>query len=398
VDIEIRQATPADYREIARVDGIAFGFTYSEQDFTDIFAVDPPEFVVALDGGRIVGNAGHYSFQMTVPGGAAVAVPGVTWVSVLPTHRRRGVLRALMEHLLAGYHALGYPAAVLTASEGGIYRRFGFGPSTQSVKISIDRTRVSMNQPADTSEVQFLPAEAARAPIAELHLRWRALTPGALSRSGSWWDHLLADREPHRAGMSEKFYLVHPDGYLAYRAAEQWNDGHAASRCVILDYFCVTPQAHAALWQVLLGMDLFTAIESWEVPVDDPLPFLLDDPRQVRIVAGKEGMWLRPVDVCALLAARNYPVDIEAVLDVDGDRVLLAGGPAGATCSPTERPADVRIGRAALGSAYLGAHRMNTLQRAGLLHVEDPARRAGLAARLDIAFSADRSAGYGTAF
>ena len=204
----------------------------------------------------------------------------------------------------------------------------------------------------------------------------------------------MADRESHRSGKSEKFYLVHPEGYLAYRAAEQWNDGHAASQCVIVDYCCVSPQAHAALWQVLLGMDLFTTIESWELPVDDPLPFLLDDPRQVRIVADQDGMWLRPVDVCALLAARSYLVDIEAVLDVDGDRVQLAGGPAGASCLPTERPADARIGRSALGSAYLGTHRMNTLRRAGLLQVDDPV----LAARLDLAFAAERSADHGTSF
>lgn len=394
MDIEIRPAEPADYREIARLDGISFGQVYTDEEFDEALASEPPELVVASQGGRIVGNAGHYSFQMTVPGGTAVPVPGVTWVSVLPTHRRRGVLRAMMEHLLAGYHELGYPAAVLTASEGGIYGRFGYGPSTRSVKVSIDRTKVSMNKPVDTSEVEFLPADSARARIMELHRRWRLVTPGALSRTDGWWDHLIADRSARRSGKSAKFYLVHPEGYLTYRATEQWNDGHPASRCVIVDYCCLSPQAHAALWQVLLGMDLFTTIESWELPVDDPLPFLVDDPRQVRTVADRDGMWLRPVDVCALLAARSYLVDIEAVLDVEGERVQLSGGPAGASCTPTERPADVRIGRAALGAAYLGTHRMNTLRRAGVLQVEDPA----LAARLDLAFCAERSAEYGTSF
>jgi predicted acetyltransferase len=167
-----------------------------------------------------------------------------------------------------------------------------------------------------------------------------------------------------------------------------------ASQCVLVDYRPITSQAHAALWQVLLGMDLFTRIESWEVPLDDPLPFLLDDPRQVRIVASKDGMWLRPVDVCALLGARTYAVDVQAVLDVDGERVLLTGGPSGADCSPTERPAEAWIGRAALGSAYLGTHRPNTLQRAGLLQVDDPA----LLGRLDLAFGTERMAAYGTGF
>ena len=394
MDIEIRPADPADYREIARLDGIAFGHGYSDEEFEDVFAIEPPELVVAVQAGRIVGIAGHYPFQMTVPGGSAVAVPGLTWVSVLPTHRRRGVLRAMIEYLLAGYHELGYPAAVLTASEGGIYGRFGFGPSASSVKVSINRTRVSLNRPVDSSAVEILPAADAQSQLMELHRRWRQLTPGALSRTEAWWDHLIADRSARRSGKAEKFYLVHPDGYLVYRPVAEWNDGHSMGRCEIVDYCWVNPTAHAALWQVLLGMDLFTTIESWELPVDDPLPFLLNDPRQVRIVASHEGMWLRPVDVRALLAARSYPVDIDAVLEVDGERVQLTGGPAGASCTPTERAPDARIGRAALGSAYLGTHRMNMLRQAGLLQVDDPV----LATRLDLAFAAERSAKYGTSF
>ena len=287
------------------MDGVSFGYSTTEQEYDDIFGVDPPRYLVAVQDGRFVGTAGEYRFEMTVPGGRQLSVPGVTWVSVLPTHRRRGVLRAMMQQLLAGYHAHGYPAAVLTASEGGIYRRFGFGPSTQSVKIAIDRDQVRPLQPVDTSQVRYLSAAEARAPIMDLHRRWRLQTPGALNRTDSWWDHLFNDREWHRNGMSEKFYLVHPDGYLAYRAAEVWTDGLPASRCSVVDYRPVTPTAHAALWQVLLGMDLFGSIESWELPLDDPLPFLLDDPRQVRIVASKDGMWLRPVELLALLAART---------------------------------------------------------------------------------------------
>ncbi|HET6210050.1 MAG TPA: GNAT family N-acetyltransferase, partial [Jatrophihabitans sp.] len=178
MDIEIRPATPADYRQIIRVDGISFGYSPTEQDFQEAFGVDPAEYLVAVQDGRIVGNAGQYQFRLTVPGGAQLEVPGVTWVSVLPTHRRQGVLRALMQQLLAGYHERHYPAVVLTASEGGIYRRFGFGPSTLSVKINIDRTKVALNRPVDTSEVRYLSAAEAREPLIRLHQRWQAQTPG----------------------------------------------------------------------------------------------------------------------------------------------------------------------------------------------------------------------------
>lgn len=393
MDIEIRPAEPADYAEIARNDAISFGFSYSAEAFADTFA-DPAELLVASDGGRLVGAAGHYRFGMTVPGGAELPVPGVTWVSVLPTHRRRGVLTALMGRLVEGYAAEGVSCAVLMASEGSIYRRFGYGVATTATKISIERPLATLRTPVDSSAVEYLTAEAARQRLPELYRRWQQVTPGALSRTERWWDYLFLDRDYQRQGMSERFYLVHPDGYLSYRSAEKWTDGYPESRCVIGDYRTLTGEAHAALWQVLLGMDLFATIESWQLPADDPLPFLLTDFRQVRTVASKDGLWLRPVNLPVLLAGRRYAVDFEVVLEVAGERLRLAGGPDGAECTPTDRPAELWLDRAELGSIYLGGYRLHLLHRGGLARVDDP----GLLDRLDLAFGTDRAPRYGTNF
>ncbi|HTZ43539.1 MAG TPA: GNAT family N-acetyltransferase [Jatrophihabitans sp.] len=393
MDIELRQATPDDYPEIARIDGISFGESYSEQAIADIFAA-PPELLVATERGRLVGVAGQYRFELTTPGLAVLPVPGLTWVSVLPTHRRRGVLTAMLGELAARDARAGSACSLLTASEGGIYRRFGYGPATTMVKFSVNRRLTALRAPVDTGQVELLTAEVARTRLPELHDRWRRQLPGGLSRDAGWWDYLLLDREHQRGGLSEKVYLVHPDGYVAYRAGEHWNDGEAANRCVVVDYRVLTPQAHAALWQVLLGLDLFATIESWQVPVDDPLPFLLTDPRQVRTVAARDGMWLRPVEPAALLAGRRYAVDFDTVLDLDGQRLALAGGPDGARCAPTDRPAELWLDRPGLGSIYLGGHRLGALARAGLARADDPA----VLARLDLAFLADRSPQYGTDF
>lgn len=393
MDIQIRPASERDFREIARLDGIAFGFSYTEEAYTDVFT-DPPELLVASDGDRLVGVAGHYPFIMTAPGGAELEVPGVTWVAVLPTHRRRGVLSALMDRLVDGYRAAGHSCAVLMASEGSIYRRFGYGVATTAIKVSIERRLAVLRTPVDSSAVELLTGEEARKRLPELYRRWQLATPGALSRNEGWWDHLFADRDYQRGGMSEKFYLAHPDGYLSYRAAEKWQDGHPENRCEIVDYRPLTGAAHTALWQVMLGMDLFPRIESWQLPVDDPLPFLLTDYRQVRTVASKDGLWLRPVNLPALLAGRRYQVECEAVLEVSGERVALTGGPDGATCTPTDSPAQLWLDRAELGSIYLGGHRLRTLARSGLARVDDPA----LLDRLDLAFGTDRAPRYGTNF
>ena len=400
MDIEIRPATPEDYPELLRADGFAIGEHYTEQDFEDAFGDEPATYLLAILDGRIIGITGHYDFDMTVPGGS-LPVPGVTWVSVSPLHRRRGVLRALMDRQLRDYAAAGYAAAVLTASEGSIYGRFGYGPASAVHHTVIDRrfARLARTGREVGGEVRLLTAEQARPVLPELHRRWREQVPGALNRTESWWDHLFRDREQHRGGMSAKFYLTHPDGYVSYRVKEQWNEGIAALQCRITDYVIASADAHAALWQVLLGMDLVETIDSHQIPADDPLPFLVTDFRQVRTTAVNDGVWLRPVDAAALLAARSYRVEIETVLEVRdpllGDRRLaLAGGPDGASCEPTDRPAEVSFSLAGLGSAYLGGHRLHTLARAGTLRCDDPA----LLTRLELALSTDRAPFHGTAF
>lgn len=393
MDIQIRQAGPGDHREIARIDGISFGAVYTEQDFSEIFG-DPPSFLVATERDQIVGVSGDRRFRMTVPGGAVLDVPGVTWVSVLPTHRRRGVLSRLLEHQHAGYASGCEPLSILTASEGGIYRRFGYGPATQKHKTVVNHSSAELIVAVDSSTVEMMPKDGARTVLPELHRRWRASTPGAISRTDGWWDRLFRDRESQRGGMSETFYLVHPDGYVSYRVAEDWNEGLPTHRCVITDYRILSDAAHAALWQVLLSLDLFGAIETWEMPPQDHLPFLLTNPRHVRVVAINDGLWLRPIDIAAMLSARRYIVDIDAVIEVAGTRVRLSGGRDGVNCEVSEQPVDVYFSLPGLGSAYLGGYRVSTLARAGMVQVD----RRGLLQQLDLAFGSERAPEYGTAF
>jgi predicted acetyltransferase len=400
VDIAIRQATKDDLGEIARLDGASFGFQYSEQDLADTqLIVDLDRFLVATEAKRIVGITGDYPLVMTLPGGAALEVPGVTWVSVLPTHRRRGILRQLMHRQLRDYFSGGVPLAILTASEGGIYGRFGYGPASSVRKTVVDRRLASLRDPGDVSAVQLAPADQARAHAPEVHRRWREQVPGALSRSDAWWDFLFLDREFQRAGMTALFFLLHPDGYVSYRVKSDWADGHARHVCWIVDYFVATQQAHAALWQVLLSMDLFGSIESHQIPIDDPLSFALTDFRQVRTLAVNDGIWVRPIDVAATLSARRYGADVDAVIEVTDDlfgdgRYLLRAAADGATCEPTDRTPNLSLSASTLGSVYLGGNRLQTLAAAGHVQCEDPA----LLTRLDRAFLSDRAPFHGTGF
>lgn len=399
MDFPIRPAAIEDFPEIAAVDGSSFGDPFTSEELADALTIiDPARFLVATDDERIVGVTGDYPFTMTVPG-ATLVVPGVTWVSVDVTYRRRGILRELMHRQLSGYVEAGVPAAVLTASEGGIYGRFGYGTASHVRKTEVDRRRATLTRPGDAGAVHRASTEQAREQFPEIHERWRATTPGALSRTEEWWDRLLLDREYQRAGMSALIHLRHADGYVSYRVKSDWGDGDPRHMCWLVDYVPATEQAHAALWEVLLGMDLFGSIESYRIPIDDPLPYLLTDARRVRTTHVADGLWLRPLDVVAMLSARTYAVEVDSVIEVGdelfGDgRYLLRGGPDGATCERTERTPDVHLGVAALGSVYLGGVRLEALARAGKVVSDGP----GPLARLDRALLADRLPVHGTGF
>lgn len=402
MDIIIRRGRPEDHPAIIELDSASFGTDYSEQDAAEARAEVPPEqFLLAIDGAddRIVGVTADLDLAVTLPGGADAPVSGITWVSVEVTHRRRGILRSLLERQLREHAAAGSVASVLMAAEGGIYGRFGFGMASQFRAAALDRTRSALAWRADSSLVRRMTTAQARDRLPELYERWRRCTPGAVRRSEVAWHRSFLDPPSRREGWSGLHHLVHPDGYVTYRLKQNWSTGDPAGACRIVDYAPVTAQAHAALWQTLLAMDLVTEIHSDQLPLDDPLPWLLADPRKLRTTMVRDGLFLRPLDVARLLTSRSYDIDVEAVLDVadplfgDG-RYLLAAGPDGATCTRTDRDADIELGVAELGAVSLGGTRLGALARAGLVGYTD----AAVLNRLDRALLADRLPAHGTSF
>jgi predicted acetyltransferase len=231
-----------------------------------------------------------------------------------------------------------------------------------------------------------------------LYERWRRMTPGGLDRNEKRWTLQLLERDWSRQGRSELFHLVHADGYVSYRVARDSDARGHRNTCAIVDYAICTPEAHAALWSILLGMDLVVSIESNKIPADDPLPYLLTDPRQVMTTSVTDGLWARPLDVAALLAARSYAVDIDIVVGVHdplfGDAgYRLTGGPDGASCERSTADPDVTFEASALGAVVLGGQRVVELAAAGSI-----SGAPTVLTRLDRGFLADVSPSFGTYF
>jgi predicted acetyltransferase len=300
-----------------------------------------------------------------------------------------------------GFVADGLAVSLLTASEGAIYGRFGYGIATEHREGEITRRRAAFRSDVpDPGGVRHVgPAEMRRiAP--EIHGRWAAQTPGALSRSDRWWDLHLADREWHRGGGSALFHLVHPDGYVSYRI-----DRASQPTCRISDMATASDEAYIALWRTVLALDLVEAVFARSLTTFEPLQYLLADPRQLRTPKQYDGMWARVLDVPAALSARRYATEVDVVLDVRdpflerGGRFRLRGGPEGAECAAVEGGTEsgapvVGIEMAALGSLLFGGAHAGSLGRAGLIRAHDPA----VLRRIATAFQGERTPRHGTEF
>jgi predicted acetyltransferase len=355
----------------------------------------PGSSVVVCDGDDVVAMAHFVEMKLTVPGGAILPVAGITWVAVAPTHRRRGLLRAMYTELHERIADAGYPIVGLTASEGGIYGRFGYGPATIETELTLDRRFARFHDDApDPGGVRVVRAGEYRDEFAEIYDRYRTRTPGGLERPVALWDDLLADWADSRRGGSQWCSSLHPDGYLLYRSHR------GDSRTVRVEEFtAATPAAHAALWRALLGLDLVERITVSSHPAD-PLPYLLTDSRLVRTTASEDALWLRIMDVPVALEARSYDADLDTVIEVrdgfrsDGGRFALEVRGGLARCVRTDARPVFEMDLDVLGSLYLGGHRAATLAAANRIRCSDPESLA----RLDQAFGSDVPAQLGFHF
>jgi predicted acetyltransferase len=338
--------------------------------------------LAVFDGGDLVATAGAFTFELTVPGLASVPAAGVTWVTVLPTHRRRGLLRQMMDRQLDDVADRGEPIAVLTASEATIYGRFGYGLGTVTNYVDIRREGLHLTSPPRVGgRVRLVDADAAKKVLPGVYEEFRRSRPGAITCNERWWESYLTDPEKFRDGASARYYAVHEneageaDGYATYRIHwGSWTPEQPGSTLKLQRIHAADPEVEAALLDFVLNVDLVWQVELEVRPVDDQLRWRLSDFRRYRVRRTNDWLWVRLVDIPAAMSARTYATDDAIVVEVadpfrpaNSGCYRLAGCPDGATC---ERVADdvdpdLRMPVDILGAIYLGGNSVATLALAG---------------------------------
>jgi predicted acetyltransferase len=343
----------------------------------------------AFDGDLIVGGAGAFPFELSVPGGS-LPCAGVTAVGVHPTHRRRGVLRAMMDAQLRDVHERGEPIAALWASEETIYNRFGYGLAAWAGELKIQHDWDRFAEPLELAgTTRFVTPEEAAELFPPIYDAVRRERPGMTSRGETWWKDRQLRLPEEEASAPRRFVVLEVDGeplgYAIYRTHFNFEGGLPATRLVVREALGSTPQAMAAIWRFLLDVDWTAVCEVPYAPLDHPLFLLLALPRRARYQV-HDSLWVRLVDVAAALAGRAYgeggPLVLEvrdAVCEWNDGRWRLEGG----ECARTDEEPDLALDVSALGSAFLGAVSFTELRAA--LRLEE--LREGAVARADALFA-----------
>jgi predicted acetyltransferase len=299
----------------------------------------------------------------------------VTVVGVLPTHRRRGLLRRMMEAQLRDVRERGEPIAALWASEETIYGRFGYGLASLTLNIKTERAAGGLRPdlPGREGQLRHIEHDEALRVLPRLYERVRRRSVGFLSRSDDWWEtRQLGDRPEQRRGGGPLNRVLleldgRPAGYALYRIVSEGSGGDWVKTLRVVDAVGVDDRATREIWRFLLSVDWVDHVEAWMLPVDHPLQLLV---ARVNLLRARvwDGLFVRLVDLGAALSSRGYAGDGRVTFDVVSDPLFpdnvgtwtVADGLA----RRSSRRPDVRLDVQGLAAAYLGGISFAQLARA----------------------------------
>jgi predicted acetyltransferase len=374
---DIRTITSSEISAYVAQLGIGFHFEVPNGLPEHILnTIDLERTWASFDGARVVGTLRSFATALTVPGPREVLASALTNVTVAPTHRRQGLLTAMIEADLRATVERSELVSILIASEYPIYGRFGYGPAVETARYVVDTRSTSFRHPASGS-VEVVDRATLRREGPGLYDRVRAFTPGAIERPGHWWDRTLRQVEVPGDDPAKGQVALYRgptgslEGYVIYEGKSDWDGMRPQGTLALNELLSVTPEALHGLWSFCCGIDLLSTINAGLRPTDEVLPHLLHDGRAVKLESRADFVWVRVLDVCGALGARTYDRPGHLVLEVVDElgiangRFALEGGPDGATCESTTAPADVSFRVDVLGSIFLGGVALRTFQLAG---------------------------------
>lgn len=389
----------AAIKMIADVDETAFGEGFSEEErASPIFGViDDDRTFLAWEAAQVVGVSANFSLDVSVPGGS-VPTAGVSFIGVRPTHRRRGVMSAMLDNLHADGLSRDEPIAALWAADPAIYPRFGYGRASRLLRTEINRAHGDLsNAPVDESLRLRMVESGDDFPFTQpIYSAERAARSGVPAVDERWHARQTWDPLSSREGASTLYTVMAEDdtgvrGFMRYNVKPDWTAAHDDGKFQIYRMMSRDPAAHAALWRYALTFDLMTKVSWFNGPIDDPIHLWLTYPRHATRQI-EDALYVRILDLQSAMTARTLSDECDVVIEVtdhrfpdNAGRWRIAGGPSGTTCDRTKDPVDLALDVRLIGAAYLGDASLREFARAGWIDE----RRPGAISKLDAALRTD---------
>jgi predicted acetyltransferase len=361
---------------------------------------DPERAWGVRDRSRWVATLRTETRALSVPGLAEetedVRVDALTNVTVAATHRRRGLMRRMLDDSLRAARERGDAVSILIAAEWLLYGRFGYAPAALSADYVLRRGRPGATISGDPTRMRQVEREEFGELATAVFAAARRRRAGQIDRDARWWNRVLGrDGYPPPEGLPHN-WLVHdgddgPDGLVAWKATGHFGLVPPWGTVEVAHLASASDLAYQNLWSYLIGIDGVDGISLPNRPIDEPVRWLLGDARALVMTQQVDFLWLRLLDVPAALAARRYAVPGEVVLEVIDDdapsfasgRYRLRADGDEVECERTDHDADLELTQRALASIYLGGFRLRELVPSG------GARecRPGALALVDLMFS-----------
>lgn len=392
--------------EILHTFSFAFAFTVPDKDAAFVEKVLPWDRTRAVEvtnptrgkTGTLAGVHASFEFGMRVPGGADVPTAGLTWVGVHPAHRRRGLLRDMIDDHFERSLGRGEPLSVLIAAETEIYQRFGYGLATTDVQVDLGRGGGLRDFPeANDLTVEIDTASAERHGDAVAHIQSRMTRPGTFTRlAPQTLADIMLDLEVDREGAEQLRIAIVRDGdepvaWALFQRKQDWGDAGANGRNRVRLWGALTAAATHRLMTVVSDFDLMSSTAVGSIAPDDPMLLRLKDIRGAK-PAIKDKLWLRVLDVKAALEARTYAHDCDLTVAVTDEQLPDNAGTwhiqvvkGTATVTRSDSDPDVTVAAQELGAAYLGGTTFAQLHAAALVSEHRP----GAVAQLSRTFASD---------
>jgi predicted acetyltransferase len=266
--MDIRQLRADDFEERMALSQFAFQIRLTPEELESRKLVFRPEqdWGAFDEQGDLLSALTIIPFETWIQG-RKLAMGGVAGVATWPEARRRGCVSQLLVRSLETMRNNGQTISMLHPFAFPFYRKYGYELTVERKKYTIETKQLPPRKETP-GQVKRMPKPDIEV-LDDIYSTFASRYSGTLVRTREWWEKKILTKKGDVAVYYNEGNV--PEGYVFYQVAERVMTIH--------DWVSTNELSRQALWTFVANHDSMINEVTLIVPADDPLPFLLADPR-----------------------------------------------------------------------------------------------------------------------